>query len=284
MNHLPFKQVDVFSALPFCGNPVAVVFDAQALSAAQMQQMARWTNLSETAFILPATHGEADYRVRIFTPMAELPFAGHPSLGSAHAVLEAGLAGPREGVLVQECAVGLVRLRHTGPGRRLALELPPSTLAPIDATLRSRVESAVGVPFICEPWIVDLGPRWLTCEVPSIRQLLAIRPDFASLACVSLDLAITGVNLFARDAGATEVRSFAPACGVNEDPVCGSGQGAVAAVLRARGETQPYTARQGRTIGRDGYAFLEFVPDGPIRLGGDAITCVDGHIICPIHS
>jgi PhzF family phenazine biosynthesis protein len=281
MNRHPFKQVDVFTSVPFRGNPVAVVMDAQSLGTQEMQTIARWTNLSETTFVVPTTQVGADYRVRIFTPLSELPFAGHPTLGTAHALLEAGVLRLREGSVVQECGVGLVRLTQTGPGRRLALEVPRATLSPFAGAQWPRLASAAGVTLKGTPQIVELGPRWLTCEVASIENLMAARPDFAALAALSVEFEITGVNLFARGAAETEVRSFAPACGVDEDPVCGSGNGAVAAFLRAQGEEGHYVARQGRCIGRDGYAYLEFINGGPILLGGDALTCLEGQLLFP---
>jgi PhzF family phenazine biosynthesis protein len=281
MDSLPFKQVDVFTAVPYQGNPVAVVMGAQSLSGSQMQRIAMWTNLSETAFILPASNPLADYRVRIFTPKGELPFAGHPSLGAAHAVLEAGWAAPREEVLTQECGVGLVRLYRDPSEGRLHLDLPPAHATALADDLRQRLVDAVGVALKGPAAILDLGPRWLTAEAVAIAELLAARVDFPAVQKLSEDLAITGVTLFARDDSATEVRSFAPAAGVPEDPVCGSGNGAVAALLRAQGQSASYRARQGRAVGRDGYAYLEFVPDGPIRLGGDTVTCIDGRLLVP---
>lgn len=282
MQTLPYKEVDVFTAVPFLGNPLAVLFDAEGLSSCQMQAIAHWTNLSETAFILPATDPNADYRVRIFTPLAELPFAGHPTLGAAHAVLESQRATPRDGVLTQECGIGLVRLFADPNSARITLEVPNARFEAIAARARTRLEDALQCPVLGEATIVELGPRWLTAEIDGVARLRNLRADFGAVARLSEDLSVTGVNLFARDETATEVRSFAPFLGVAEDPVCGSGNGAVAAVLRERGETRAYVARQGRNVARDGFVFLDFVPGGPIRLGGDVVTCVEGRIAAPV--
>ncbi|MGA2551971.1 MAG: PhzF family phenazine biosynthesis protein [Burkholderiaceae bacterium] len=281
MTHLPFKQVDVFTAVPYSGNPVAVIFDAESLSGEAMQRIARWTNLSETVFITAPTQDGADYRARIFTPKSELPFAGHPTLGAAHAVLEAGRATLHSGHIVQECGVGLVRLHRAAKDARLFFEVPPARLTDLDTGAIDAVSRAASVPLLGQAVIVDLGPRWLTAEVASIHELLAARPDFAAIAKLSSDLKISGINLFARDATDTEVRSFAPASGIDEDPVCGSGNAAVAIVLRNRGASTAYRARQGRCIGRDGYIEVEFSENGPIRLGGDTLTCVEGRLALP---
>lgn len=234
-----FMQVDVFTAVPFLGNPVAVVLDAGELDTAAMQRIARWTNLSETTFVLPPTVPEADYRVRIFTPNGELPFAGHPTLGTAHAVAHSkGLATE---TLTQECAAGLVALRrlsdtHSG----WSLRLPPGSLSPISEADEQAVAAALDLPLASRNTtrIVDLGPRWLTCEVACHTALLDTKPDFASIETLSQRLKITGINVFAAAHGAShdyELRTFAPAFGVPEDPVCGSGNGAVAQLLADAG-------------------------------------------------
>ena len=243
-----FKQVDVFTTEPYKGNPVAVIMDASALSGEQMQTIAGWTNLSETTFVLPPGDGvAADYRVRIFTPKSELPFAGHPTIGTAHALLEAGLVSPRAGRLVQQCGAGLV------------------------------------------PLAVDVGPRWVVASTADAAAVLATAPDFAALARLAATTATTGVSLYGAygdgepDAD-IEVRSFAPSCGVDEDPVCGSGNGSVAAFLRHHRVVlpagRPLRSSQGSALRRAGRLALHVSP-ARILVGGHAVTCIDGHMAAP---
>lgn len=288
MTHTPaarrYKVVDAFSAEPFKGNPVAVVLDTQGLDDAAMQAIARWTNLSETTFVLPPTDPAADYRLRIFTPRSELPFAGHPTLGSAHAVLEAGLATPQDGVLVQQCRQGLVRIAITG--ETLVLDLPPATLHPIDAVDVTELEAILDHAVLRDPppAMVDVGPVWIVAQVDSAQALLALRPDFGRSAALERKLGITGLCLFGAypegGPAAIEVRAFAPSSGVDEDPVCGSGNGCVAAFRAANGQIPAgggrYLATQGRPVGRDGWIEVAVDGDGRIRIGGACVTCVDG--------
>lgn len=277
-----FKQVDVFTRRPFAGNPVAVVLEAAGLDAAQMQRIAAWTNLSETTFVLPPTSPAADYRLRIFTPRAELPFAGHPTIGSAHAVLEAGLAKPRDGVLRQECGVGLLPLEVEGD--RLWLEAPAATEAALGKDDLAAIARILGSPVRGIPSIINVGPRWLVAEMADAAVVAALVPDMPALAALSDRLQVGGATVFGEsDDGrsAIHVRSFAPAHGIVEDPVCGSGNISVAAWLRQRGQASrfgaDYVARQGMQLGRDGEAFLRFRGER-ILLGGSAVTCVDGSL------
>jgi len=274
-----FKQIDVFGRQRYAGNPLAVVLDADGLDDARMQTIARWTNLSETTFITRPTDPRADYAVRIFTPCGELPFAGHPTIGSALAVLEHGLL-PRDGELVQQCAVGCVKLRVAStehPGEKLSLCLPPAHLTAIDAISTQALTLALGQTLEGAAQIVDLGPRWLTCRLDSGERVRALKPDMATVAALSRQLGLTGVNVFGDDADTVEVRSFAPADGIDEDPVCGSGNGAVAYFRAHSGDHRDYRARQGRVIGRDGELGLHYGDDG-IWLSGRAVTCIDGTI------
>ena len=246
MRNRPFKQVDVFTAVPYRGNPVAVVLDGEGLSDAEMQTFANWTNLSETTFILPPSDPAADYRVRIFTPKAELPFAGHPTLGTAHAVLEAGLASAREGRLVQQCAVGLVDLA-VGQGG-LSFRLPryalteltdPEATAWINAPVRGAAQA------------VDVGPVWLVAEVDGGAALENLAHDAVRLADYYVPRGMTGATLYAAEGERVVVRSFAPGDGIPEDPVCGSGNGAAAAFRLAAGQVRGgdgYVASQGRQV------------------------------------
>lgn len=270
-----FRQIDVFTTEPYKGNPVAVVLDGDGLTTAQMQAIARWTNLSETTFVCKPVHPDADYLLRIFAPLTELPFAGHPTIGSAHAVLSSGIVPKKQGELVQECGVGLVRLK-TGDGIRLAL--PNAQMKHVDESARGALEEAIGAALDDAPVVVDLGIKWLTAPVASGELLRSVRPDMARLAILASDLGVNGVNLFGLDGETVEVRSFAPHEGTNEDPVCGSGNGAVACYLRERRGPVDYRARQGRCVGRDGHIAVTY-DNGNIWLGGQAVTCIEGIIV-----
>lgn len=287
---IPFKQVDVFGAAPYQGNPVAVILDAEALSTAQMQQIANWTNLSETTFVLPATDPDADYRVRIFTPHAELPFAGHPTIGTAHALLEAGIIQPDEdGRLVQECQAGRVPLQVgaiEGRTSRIAFELPAPRLAPLESAEIGELAAALGHALDrTAPMLVDVGPIWIVAELAHAHAVLALQPDFDAIARQSKRLGCAGVTVYGRHGSnaqaAIEVRSFAPAHGINEDPVCGSGTGSVGAFIRHAGQRHAlgdaFVASQGAAVGRSGLIGLA-VSDDAIRIGGTSVTCIDGEL------
>jgi len=279
---LDFRQVDVFTAVPFMGNPVAVVLGAGALSSEEMQRIAGWTNLSETTFVLPPTQGGADYRLRIFTPRAELPFAGHPTLGSAHAALEAGVVKPRDGKLYQECGAGVLEL--TVEPERLWVKAPPASVTRLDARYVDPVGKALGTSIATAPQVVSVGPVWLVVDLGDAAAVDALEPDMAAIGALSGPLAITGIVAFGATQGgeaAIHVRAFAPAHGVPEDPVCGSGNISAAAYI-ARSGLLPkygasYAARQGMQLGRDGRVALRISDEGrTIHLGGRAVTCVDG--------
>jgi PhzF family phenazine biosynthesis protein len=285
------KLVDVFGARPFTGNPVAVVLDAEGLELEQMGEIARWTNLSETTFVLPAEQG-GDYRLRIFTAAGgELPFAGHPTLGSAHAFIEAG--GRRQGEgLLQECAAGLVKVGlEVGPGGdgRASFEAPAAQTSVLAAPAVVEILAALGTDArtSAAPLIVNVGPRWVVIDLGDAGAVARAAPDFARLERQSRALGITGVTVFGRtgSAGQLQVRSFAPAEGVPEDPVCGSGNASVAAYLVASAGLDAvgprYTALQGQQIGRDGRIEVAVLPDrtsGATRIvvTGATRTLVDG--------
>jgi PhzF family phenazine biosynthesis protein len=280
---LPFQQVDVFTGVPFKGNPVAVVFDGDRVSTAEMQAIASWTNLSETTFVCRPTHPAADYRLRIFTPRTELPFAGHPTIGSAHAALARGLVPKTSRRLVQECGKGLIEIAIDG--EELFFAVPAATVRPPDPAQLAQAVEACGLPagaVICCA-IVDMGPAWLTIQLPNRDVVLALTPDMGRLATVA---GITGVTVFgACGPGAEsdfEVRSFAPKEGVPEDPVCGSGNGSVAVLIQRNGliAGQAYRASQGRRLDRDGHISVRFGDDGRIWVGGRAISCVSGSLAC----
>lgn len=263
-----FSQVDVFSATPYRGNPVAVLLDADGLDDGQMQAVARWTNLSETTFLLEPTHPDADYRVRIFTPGGELPFAGHPTLGSAHAWLEHGGVAA-EGDLVQECAAGLITVRR-GDGR-LSFAAPPTVrdgaLAPADV---ERIRDALGTEILDHQW-VDNGPGWAVVELPDAAAVLALEPDFR--ACGDLKFGVLGRY----PAGAEcdfEIRAFFDGF---EDPVTGSLNASTAQWLYRTGKMdRDYVVSQGTRLGREGRVRVSRDREGTVWIGGDTATCFTG--------
>ncbi len=282
-----YKQVDVFSRRPLSGNPVAVFLEAAPLTPEVMQQIASWMNLSECTFVTPAADPRADYRVRIFDPRHEMPFAGHPTVGTAHALLEAGLLPRQPGLLVQECGVGLVRLHLEADGV-VFFELPAPVFEPVPDGGHAAVAAALGLEAarLSPLQSISVGPRWLTTELDSVTTVLALTPDQHALTTVSRALGAEGVTVFAAYASggaaldaAIEVRSFAPATGVPEDPVCGSGNGCVAALLRQRGLPLglAYTASQGKALGRSGRVQIRYEGE-TILVGGAANTCLDGEL------
>ncbi|GAB3467156.1 PhzF family phenazine biosynthesis protein [Massilia terrae] len=274
-----FHQLDVFTDIPYKGNPLAVVHDAQDLSDAQMASFAHWTNLSETTFLLPPADPAADYRVRIFTPGGELPFAGHPTLGSCAAWLKAGGAPREEGVVVQECGVGLVRIRRSG--KRLAFAAPPLRRSgPLDSASLQQIKQALGLAnddIVDHQW-VDNGPGWCALMLRSAEQVLAVKPDFAALGDIRLGIAAPQL------AGADtdyEVRVFVPSLGVPEDPVTGSLNAGLAQWLIGTGAVaDSYVAAQGTALGRAGRVFVERVGDD-IWIGGEVVSCIEGTVDFP---
>ena len=292
MAQYPFKQVDVFTGRPFFGNPVAVILDASGLSTEEMQRIARWTNLSETTFVLPPSSPAADYRLRIFTPAHELPFAGHPTIGSAHAVLENGLIPKNNGKLIQECEAGLLQLTVSGdPNRRhIAVLAPEAKFRRDDAVDPASLSNALGaaVSTTAPPLVIDVGPVWLVALLEREADLGGLNPDLGALTRLSKDWNVTGVTAFILPLGAdakVRLRTFAPAAGVPEDPVCGSCNAAVGAFLAHyrllhRTGTE-YTATQGTEIGRDGKITVRVADEGRrVTIGGRAVTVIDGVLRC----
>ena len=220
-------------------------------------------------------NADADSLLRIFTPANEMAFAGHPTLGSAHALLRQGIVPKRQGTLVQQCGVGLVHLKCDDKGIRIAL--PIAQFTPIDDAACRLLEQALGTELLHAPQIVDLGVKWLTGQVASGALLRGLHPDMDRMLALTQRLG-SGGNIFGLDGEVAEVRPFAPHEGTPEDPVCGSGNGAVAYYLRQQRGCIDYTARQGRCIGRDGYIDIAYGQDGTIWLGGQAVTCIDGSI------
>ncbi len=272
-----FHQLDVFTTVPLKGNPLAVVHAAQGLDDATMAAFARWTNLSETTFLLPPTAAaEADYRVRIFTPGGELPFAGHPTLGSCHAWLAAGGVPREPGVVVQECGVGLVRVRRQGA--RLAFAAPPlRRRGPLEPALRQRIAAALGLQaedLVQHQW-VDNGPGWCAVMLRSADRVLAVRPDWARLG--ELKLGLVGAQPAGHET-MFEVRAFVPSLGVPEDPVTGSLNAGLAQWLIGAGLAPPrYIAAQGAALGRAGRVYVEQDGDA-IWIGGDVAGCIEGTV------
>lgn len=268
-----FDQVDVFSDRALRGNPLAVVHAAAGLDDARMAAFARWTNLSETAFLLPPTDGRADYRVRIFTPHRELPFAGHPTLGSCHAWLGAG-GRPREaGVVVQQCGVGLVRVRRQR--QRLAFAAPPLLRSgPLDADTLERIVDGLGLrgeSVRAHAW-VDNGPGWCAVLLDSAERVRAVRPDWPRLN--GLHLGVVGAHAVGGDAQ-FELRALIGDGGY-EDPVTGSLNASVAMWLIGAGLAPPrYVATQGAALQRAGRIHIEHDGD-TVWVGGDVTTCISG--------
>ena len=277
----PFKQVDVFTAQPYRGNPVAVVLDGSGLSDEQMQRFARWTNLSETTFLLPAQSDRADYRLRIFTPGGELPFAGHPTIGSCHAWLEGGGKPRSAKVIVQECQVGLVPLRRDGA--RLAFEAPPLRRSEPDATLLAPLLPVLGLQphEVLAVQTLDNGPVWLGLLVDQPATVLRLTPDHARLGRLGHNIGVAAVYPDA-PAGSPqlEVRAFAAPMGIEEDPVTGSLNASLAQWLVAQGRMPArYLAAQGACLDRAGRIHLERDDQGQVWVGGDAVTCISGNVI-----
>jgi PhzF family phenazine biosynthesis protein len=281
MKQRPFAQVDVFTATPYLGNPVAVVLDGTGLSTEQMRAFCNWTNLSEATFVLPPTAegaaAGADYRLRIFCPGRELPFAGHPTLGSCHAWLGAGGKPKQAGVIVQECGVGLVKIRHHAAAGRLAFAAPPLRRSgPLDTAQVARLAHGLGITpndIVAHAWC-DNGPGWQGLLLKSADQVLALKPDVVQLA--GLDVGVVAPHPPRADCQ-FEVRAFFPGnAGLTEDPVTGSLNAALAQWLMGAGLAPPsYVAAQGTALGRAGRVYV--ARDGTdIWVGGASVTCIEG--------
>jgi PhzF family phenazine biosynthesis protein len=280
-----FKQVDVFTSVPFRGNPLAVVFDADGLDTAQMQAIARWTNLSETAFVLAPSDARADYRVRIFTTLGELPFAGHPTLGTAHALLESGYRPKTPGRLVQQCGAGLVELAARDGGV-WAFAAPPARVTPLPAGQYDALRAALrsdAIDFDAAPCAVDNGAPWLVVRLSSADAVLALAPDLAVFAAIARGVGAQGLAAYgphAADGPATvEVRCIMTELGNGEDPVTGSANAAIAMLL-AQQNRRPgthYTVRQGTVMGRDGRVAIDYDDaNARVWVGGTSLTVIDG--------
>jgi PhzF family phenazine biosynthesis protein len=270
-----FRQVDVFTDTPYSGNPVAVVLGADGLSGEEMQLFARWTNLSETTFVLPPRAGGADYQVRIFTPARELPFAGHPTLGTCHAWLEAGGRPADPGAIVQECEAGLITVRRTDAG--LAFAAPPLVRSgPVEESVAERVASTLNVARsdIADIAWADNGPGWIAVLLASAEEVLEVRRP------ATLDLNIGLVGPYPEgSAEAFEVRAFSPMITSVEDPVTGSLNASLGQWLLGSGRASaPYVASQGTAMGRRGRVHVSRDADGQVWVGGGTVTCIGGTV------
>lgn len=279
-----YLQLDVFADRPGAGNPLAVVVDAEGMDAAAMQAFANWTNLSETIFLLPPDAG-ADYRVRIFTPRQELPFAGHPSVGAAWAALETGLAPPARDALVQQCAAGRLPVR-IGEGRTVSVRAPRATRRPDPAGVECRLDAALAsLPRgALAPALWDNGPLWWVVELADEAAVRGMRPDLAAITELTRDSAV-GLAVFASAQGGDAdivVRAFCPADGIPEDPVTGSANACIGAALAAAGRLPGgngrYVASQGREVGRDGRVEVQVGADGEVWIGGRVQAVIRGQV------
>ncbi|MCE9659671.1 MAG: PhzF family phenazine biosynthesis protein [Burkholderiales bacterium] len=272
----PFTQVDVFTERPLLGNPLAVVHGADALDDGQMQAFAQWTNLSETTFLLAPTDPGADYRVRIFTPGGELPFAGHPTLGSCHAWLEQGGVPKRAGRVVQQCGVGLVELR--AEAGRTAFAAPPLRMAEVEASLLGAVLRALGLEageVVAAQWL-DNGPHWLGLALRDAAAVLALEPDHAALRTLA-KVGVVGAHAAGSEC-AFEVRAFVSMSGVAEDPVTGSLNAGLAEWLIGSGRApERYVAAQGARLGRAGRVHVAR-EGGRFWIGGSSVSCIRGEV------
>jgi PhzF family phenazine biosynthesis protein len=288
MRSYRFKQVDVFTDRPLLGNPVAVVLGADGIDAAEMQRIAAWTNLSETTFVLPPSTAEADYRLRIFSPGHELPFAGHPTVGSAHAALEAGVvSGPS---FRQECGAGVLPLTVTDSetGRRVSVAAPEARFVRDCGDLADAVSSSLGARIVPEPSpaAMDNGPVWLFARLESGSAVAGLKPDMSAVAALSREHRISGIAAFALLEGGgprVHIRCFAPAFGIYEDPVTGSANAALPAYLAHAGLLdsvgQEYVSTQGTELGRDGRVYVRVLDgQGRAEIGGHAVTVIEGEI------
>jgi PhzF family phenazine biosynthesis protein len=286
---LRYLQMDVFAARPGMGNALGAVIDGERFDPARMQAFAAWTNLSETIFLLPPTTPEADYRVRIFTPRSELPFAGHPSVGAAWAVVEAGLVAPDRTTLVQECAAGLlpVRIEQRDGRRRTAIRAPRARRvggAELAPALIEAVTSQMHIGGL-EPALWDNGPKWWLIELADAEAVRALRPNLPAIAALTEATGAVGLAVHApedADGHHLVVRAFCPADGIPEDPVTGSAQAGIAARLahagRLPGRDGRYVGSQGREMGRDGRVEVRVDADGDVFIGGDVVAVIDGTV------
>ena len=293
MSKRRFMQVDVFTDRAGYGNPLAVVLDADDLDAEQMQRFAAWTNLSETTFLLPPSEVGADYRVRIFTPRQELPFAGHPSVGSAWVAVATGIVKPREGRLLQQCAAGLldVRVETSGSSTRTHVRAPQARIRELPEqfqVLLAAIDSSISGVEGNQGRLVNNGPEWLLVELPDEQSVRRFAPALAAIADLCVATSAVGLAIFARcqrEEYRLVVRAFCPADGIPEDPVTGSANAAIAALLYSNQAIEQigtsYRASQGREVGRDGIIEVSVGESGQIWIGGDTVAAIEGTLNWP---
>ncbi|TFZ46574.1 PhzF family phenazine biosynthesis protein [Stenotrophomonas maltophilia] len=285
---LRYLQLDVFAPRPGTGNPLGAVLDADGLSSNQMQTLAAWLNLSETVFFLRPNAPGADYHIRIFTPSRELAFAGHPSVGAAWAAVTCGLAQPRDGALLQQCAAGLLPVRVSGPAEALQIQLASPPARQLETTAGAAPKELLALAASGQvPELWDNGARWWLLPLRDAATVRGLAPDMAALRSWSLATDATGLAVFADEAGADHarvVRAFCPAdaAAVPEDPVTGSANALIGAWLRQRtalpGREGRYVASQGREVGRDGRVQVEVDAQGTVWIGGQVQPVIDGHL------
>ena len=281
MKYLNFKQVDVFPNETFKGNPVAVIFDADDLTSEQMKDIASWTNLSETTFVCKPEDENADYKLRIFTPNNELPFAGHPTIGSSFAILQNGLVPKNKNYLVQECGVGLVKIDFTED--KTYFSLPEPKISELQDRQFDGIIDSLGIKKsdVVHSKNINIGAEWLTLELKNASIVKNIEPNFKLMEQYIYE-GTTGVTIFGKnkeDKDTTfEVRSFAPKEGVDEDPVCGSGNGCVAVMNDLYGllEEKEFSNSQGECINRNGRVYIK--KENVLKLGGVSKIMIDGTI------
>ena len=284
-----YLQLDVFADRPGAGNPLGVVFDASDMEADTMQAYAAWANLSETIFFLPPTSAEADYRVRIFTPRQELPFAGHPSVGAAWAALDSGLAQAKDGRLVQECAAGLlpIRIEQRDATRLIHVRAPQAREMETGSLHAEALASALqGLPRgKLAPALWNNGPNWWLVELADAAAVRAMRPDLPAIATLSIASDAVGLVVFGRANGSDHdlaVRAYCPADGIPEDPVTGSANASIGALLHHAGALPGaegrYIASQGRELGRDGRVEVQVDSENEVWIGGRVQAVIRGSV------
>jgi len=286
-NNRRFLQCDVFADVAGAGNGLAVVLESENLSTEQMQAFAKFTNMSETTFVLPTTTSEASYRVRIFTPISELPFAGHPSVGTAHALLESGLIKAQDGKLVQECAAGLLPISVKGDGnnRCISVRAPRAKVIPHAANIQALLNTVMGNMSLggLSPTLMSNGPLRWCIELASEAAVRQLKPLLSDIVVLTQASDAVGLAVFAR-CNTSEyqlvVRAFCPADSIPEDPVTGSANAAIAALMHEKqsladiGNT--YTASQGREVGRNGFVQVQVDDEGEVWIGGKTQTVIEG--------
>lgn len=285
-----YLQVDVFSKRPGCGNPLAVVLDAEGLTSEQMQTIAAWTNLVETTFVLPPSQANADYRVRIFTPQREIPFAGHPSLGTAHALLVSKQIKVQKGEIIQECGAGLIPIRiETSKKFRRRLFFRAPAVKNIEKIRTDSVEANSVFSQLklgnLAPSLVEGGRKWWIAEIQDETALRTLQPDHEAITMMSKATDSMGLCVFSRCKDQDyqlAVRAFAPAFGIKEDPASGAANATIAAYLLDSGALESighnYRVSQGREIGHDATIDLRAARQDDIWVGGECQTVIHGNI------